>query len=132
MKETVHFAIVLVSLFAAAFAVFAGTETAGALDGKSFTVTMTEQGGEEQPDTLIFADGTFDSVACREYGFGAAPYQAEKKGDAWTFSAETRSEEEGVARWKGTVTGETVEGTMEWLKPGQDAIRYEFSGSLES
>jgi len=125
-----RFAIVFALLFVTA-AGHVGAGAAGALDGKSFEVKV-EQGGDEQTDTLIFAEGTFDSVECRQYGFSAVPYQAEKKGDRWLFSAEAHSEKEGVARWKGTVIGDSVSGTMEWIKAGQETIHYEFSGKLGS
>jgi len=110
----------------------AGVVCAGGLDGKTFEVSIAEAGGEAGPDTLIFKDGMFDSVECRQYGFGPAAYEAAKEGDGWGFSVSTSSEKEGVAHWKGTVSGDSISGTMEWVKPGQDAITYEFSGKLKS
>lgn len=113
-------------------AVLAIPASAGGLDGKTFTVTSTDPSGETSDDTLVFADGTFDSLACHEWGFGKGPYTVEKSDDGWTFSAVTTSETEGEAHWHGTVSGDAISGTMTWSKPGQDPIVYEFSGTLGS
>jgi hypothetical protein len=41
-----------------------------------------------------------------------------------TFEATTTSAKEGKIVWKGTVRGETLEGTLVWSKPGQKDIEY--------
>lgn len=106
-------------------------DPAGALDGRRFAVEVTD-GHETLPDTLIFENGTFDSVECRQYGFGAVEYHATKKGDSWTFSAQATSEKEGVARWEGIVDGDSISGSMVWSKAGQDPVRYEYEGKAGS
>lgn len=132
MRGTLRFEVLLVFVAALCLAAVAfADEMAGELDGSSFEVQVT--GGDDSwSDTLLFANGTFDSVECRQYGFGAVQYDVEKKGDSWTFSAEASSEKEGVTHWKGTVSGNSISGTMEWTKPGQDPVVYEFSGASKS
>jgi len=127
MRKNSVFACTIVML-----AVFAGIASAGDLDGKTFVASVADPNGEAMDDTLTFADGMFDSVACHEWGFGKGAYTVEKTDHGWTFTAATSSETEGEARWKGTVSGDTISGTMEWAKPGQDPVVYEFSGKLQS
>jgi hypothetical protein len=108
---------------------------AAPFDGKSYEIKLVEVGsGKEQTDRLIFEGGTFDSVECRQYGFAKVPYEAsqdDEDDEVWTFHAEARSEKEGLARWKGVVSGDRLKGTMEWIKDGQEPIRYEFRGSVK-
>lgn len=101
----------------------------GALDGSVFTVSMAEQGGEAQADTLTFADGTFHSSACDQYGFAAAAYETTDADGAISFEATATSATEGENRWTGTVSGDAIRGTLVWSKAGQDPITYEFSGT---
>ncbi len=106
----------------------------GPLDGKTFDITFVDQGtGEGTADTLIFVNGTFDSVEFRKYGFGKTPYEATREPEAedWTFTAEAVSPEEGMTTWVGTVRGVTIEGTMEWAKTAQDPVHYEFQSVLK-
>lgn len=103
----------------------------GALDGKTFTGTMGETGKEGDKDELVFKDGEFTSVACQEYGFGAAPYTATVSGDATTFEADTVSEKEGKMHWTGTLKGSELTGTAVWTKEGQAPIEYWFKTTLE-
>ncbi len=95
------------------------------LDGRTYIGHVGEKGktqGDE--DTLRFADGKFHSSACDGYGFTAAPYTAEQRGDTVTFTAETVSEKEGRMRWSGTIRTYQLEGTAVWTKPGQTPIEY--------
>lgn len=96
----------------------------GALDGKTFTGTMGETGKAGDKEELVFKDGQFTSVACQEYGFGAAPYTAMVSGDTTTFEADTVSEKEGKMHWTGTLKGTELTGTAVWTKDGQAPIEY--------
>jgi hypothetical protein len=103
----------------------------GALDGKTFSVSVWEPGNDEpSDDTLVFTDGTFRSQACDEYGFEATPYETGEGDEGITFTADAMSAEEGTNHWQGVVDADRVEGTFTWTKPGQDAIEYRFEGEL--
>lgn len=132
MRPIVRPLALLFTLSLAPVVFLATEETAGPLDGKTFEVMVIDQSsGEETADTLLFANGTFDSVACRQYGFGKAPYEATQEGETWTFTAEAVSPEEGTTTWVGTISGDAIEGTMEWAKSGQNPMHYEFAGALK-
>lgn len=101
----------------------------GALDGRSFHGTTAARGQETgEADTLVFADGTFRSLGCDEYGFAAAPYSAEEEDGTIHFEAEAVSETEGTISWQGVVTGDAVRATFLWTKEGQEPIEYLFEG----
>ena len=102
------------------------------LDGKTFVVDFSEKGKTESTkDTLVFADGTFRSVGCDQYGFAAAPYTATAEGESVGFTASANSDTEGEMDWTGTVSGDTIEGEVTWAKEGQDPIDYEYTGTLQ-
>jgi hypothetical protein len=105
---------------------------AGALEGKTFDVVLTEEGKESgDKDQLIFKDQKFESVGCRQYGFGPVAYTTESAdGGATAFQATTSSATEGTIEWRGTAEGDRVEGHMLWKKQGQNDIAYSFSGTL--
>ncbi len=108
----------------------AEAEQTGALDGKTFEVTIREPSGKEETDRLIFADGTFDSPACHEWGFSAVPYQTYTEDGSLHFTAEMTSDEEGTIEWEGVVDGDEISGSYDWMKEGQDTITYSFSGTI--
>jgi hypothetical protein len=101
---------------------------AGPLDGKSYLGTITEKGkAKSDSDAFQFANGKFHSNGCDPYGFRPSAYKAKQTGDDWTFTSECTSPKEGSMSWKGTVSGDTLEGTVVWTKPGQQPIEYTFS-----
>lgn len=106
----------------------------GKLEGKTFTVNLIEPGKSPVTDSLIFRSGSFKSVACRTYGFGMGKYTTKESNNAITFNAKTLSSSEGTMLWKGSVRGNQVQGTVEWLKKNQaKPVEMTFSGSaLES
>jgi hypothetical protein len=105
---------------------------AGALDGKSFTGAMMEKGKTKaDKDTFTFKDGKFRSTACDAYGFTETAYTATSKDGATTFEATAQSPKEGTMKWKGTVMGDSVEGTAVWTKAGQADTQYTFKGTLK-
>ncbi len=125
--------LTVIAALALAASALAGPQVAGALlDGKTFEIRLVEQDkSEPQRDSLIFAEGTFDSTGCRQYGFARTPYTVERKGEAWHFAAEAKSEKEGTNRWKGIVSGNHIAGTLVWSKPGQATINYTFTGEIK-
>ena len=103
-----------------------------ALDGQTFVGEVGEKGKTEgNRDNLIFKDGKFRSTACDPYGFGESTYTATVTGDATTFEAQTISPTDGTMQWKGTVKGNTVEGTATWLKPGKAPVEHWVKAELK-
>jgi len=108
-----------------------GLQAAGLLDGKTFAGETGEKGKTSgDKETFVFQDGRFDPLACHKYGFSGAPYTAKAEGDTVHFQSETHSEKEGTMRWKGTVRGNGIAGTVGWTKAGQAPIEYWFRGEL--
>ena len=53
---------------------------------------------------------------CRRFNFGEAPYWVREENGRIHFLAELTSPTDGTMVWKGTVRGDTLEGTMRWIK----------------
>ena len=112
--------------------VAAALAQAGALDGKTFSGTMTEKGkAKGSNDTFTFKEGKFRSTACDPYGFTETTYSATAKDGATSFQATAESPKEGTMKWKGTVRGDRIEGTAVWMKKGQGDMSYTFQGELQ-
>jgi hypothetical protein len=125
-----------IGVFLAAALVLAGTPpdppAAGTLDGKTFAGETVEKGKSKGgKDEFVFKGGKFRSTACDAYGFLEASYAAAANASSTTFSAETHSPKEGTMVWKGTVSGDTIDGTAVWTKKGQADITYTFHGTLK-
>jgi hypothetical protein len=106
------------------------SQQAGLLDGKTYQVELQGKDGEDISDTLIFQRGTFDSTACRQYGFSAVPYQATRQDDgSIKFQALAKSGE-ASNQWNGVVKGDSIEGTVSMKKPGGEACDCSFKGSV--
>ncbi len=104
----------------------------GPLDGKTFAGEMTKKGeAKGDQDTFVFKDGKFRSTACDAYGFTETAYTAAVSDIATTFEAVAMSPKEGTMKWKGTVKGDSVEGTAVWTKNGQADMHYTFKGTLK-
>ncbi len=103
----------------------------GKLDGKLFLVILTQPGQAPQKDSLIFGSGTFRSTACHTYGFDRGRYSTKESGLALTFTSKTQSAKEGIMLWKGSLRGNQVQGTVEWIKKDQSKpVEMTFSGSV--
>jgi hypothetical protein len=109
----------------------------GSLDGMTFEVTLVKPDGTEQgPDTLIFRDGTFDSVACHAYNFGKSSYTAVPEAAAaqqgsraaMTFESTAKSDTDGMNVWKGKVMGRAISGTLTWTDAKGKVTVLTFSG----
>lgn len=104
--------------------------TAALLDGRSFAGRLGEKGKSRgDADSFVFRNGEFRSTACDAYGFGASPYRASRQGGDVTFEATTRSAREGTMEWKGTISGDKVNGTILWTRTGKAPVEYWFSGT---
>jgi hypothetical protein len=105
---------------------------AGALDGKTFTAQVGEKGKDKgDAEDIIFKDGMFRSTGCDQYGFTEAAYTATAAGETITWESTSTSPKEGKMHWKGTVKGDTIEGSAHWVKAGQKPIEYWVKGSLK-
>jgi hypothetical protein len=92
------------------------------LDGRRFDGIVLEAGRTAgDADSLIFAGGRFRSTACDRYGYGDGAYVASRDGDRIVFEAETESARYGRLRWRGTVTGARLDGTLTMLRDGAPA-----------
>ena len=119
----------MMAVFAGALAIGSVALAKGAaLDGKKFSVDSGEKGkpADKAVETLTFKDGKFHSLACDQYGFGDGAYTTTKAAAGTAWEADTTSAKEGKIHWKGTVTGDAVEGTFVWTKAGQAPIEYWF------
>ena len=102
----------------------------GALDGKTFTGKLGEKGKKGDKDEFIFKEGTFESKACEEFGFGSAPYTTTASGHTTTFKAETSNDKGGKMQWEGTVTGILISGTTTLYEEGKTPVEYWFKGKM--
>jgi hypothetical protein len=117
--KTNHVATILVSASIALGACGGATPTAKApaasaapLDGQEYAVTLAFPDEAPMKDTLRFQGGRFESTACTAVGFPQwSDYRAETAPGAIAFAALTRSADGTTMDWKGTVTGETFEGS---------------------
>lgn len=101
------------------------------LDGATFVGTTTEKGKTKgDPDQLVFKDGKFRSTACDAYGFTEIPYTAAVSDVDTRFEATATSPKEGTMKWKGTVKGNLLDATADWIKKGQADMHYTFKGML--
>jgi len=86
--------------------------SAAPLDGNAYEVTLAFPGEAPVQDTLRFQAGRFESTACTAVGFPQwSDYHAQVDAGAVAFAAVTRSADGTTMDWKGTVTGQAVEGT---------------------
>jgi hypothetical protein len=89
-----------------------------------------QAGEREFEDVLIFTRGqTFESEACRKFGFKPCEYEYDARGVGITrWSAKPQSESSGHTHWQGTVSGNEIQGEMTWTKPDNAELRYSFQG----
>ena len=93
--------------------------TLQALEGRRFHGIVLEAGKTAgDADTLIFEGGRFRSTACDRYGYGDGAYTCRAAGDAIAFEVETASAKYGELRWRGTVSGKRLDGTLVMVRDG--------------
>jgi hypothetical protein len=119
-------------VFALFLAAAIPARAAGVLDGKTFVADTGEQGKKaDSKDEVSFRDGNLRSKACDSYGFGDGAYTTMNHGGATMFHAKTESAKEGTIEWGGMVSGDSIDATFVWTKPGQKAITYWIKGTLK-
>ena len=105
-------------------------ENKASLDGRTFVGQLGPAGKSKgDADNFVFVDGQFRSTACDAYGFGAAAYRATRVGGDLSFESTTESRKEGTMAWKGTVSGNSVSGTVVWTRAGKAPVEYWFKGT---
>jgi hypothetical protein len=106
----------------------------GILDGKKFVGPTGEKGKKaHHKDVLSFDNGMFTSSACIPYGFKEAPYTTSIKGDTILFQAKTTSPKHGKIVWEGTINGNALDATYNWIKKRwlwTISMEYWFKGTL--
>jgi len=85
----------------------------GVLDGKTYVGDLGLMGAApSMRETITFKDGYFHSSACDQYHFKDGAYLAVESAGATNFMVITHNREHSTIVWKGTVKGDTLEGTM--------------------
>jgi hypothetical protein len=85
---------------------------------------------KESDDTLVFTPTT---VAAEKFnaahGFKPASYEQDSRriGPA-TFNAEAKSDTAGTAKWAGTMTASTIQGTLKWTKKDGTELTFTYTG----
>jgi hypothetical protein len=125
----------LTTILAAFFAVsIAATvySAQGPLDGKTFVGETGEKGKtKSDKENFVFANGTFDPLACHKYGFSMTTYTAQPGGDAVTFVADHSNKKGDRMRWEGTMKGESLKGVMTYWQGKKAPREYWFKGVLQ-
>ena len=103
----------------------------GALDGKSYEVTLSIAGEQPQKDTLVFNGGKFESTACTGFGFPRwTEYTASGDPGAIAFHVVTHHPSGGSIDWNGVVHRDSIEGKGARTMNGKTDLET-FSGSLK-
>jgi len=131
-----------ISILCAALLVLGLTQFAHAKDpfeGTTWTVTLTPdddaRGAGERPfdDTLIFKGSKFSSEHFKAKGFDAIEFDSDTtRGPVATFTANTKSEKNGTAKWTGSTTGPTISGDLVWTKADGSVVNYSFTGEKKN
>ena len=99
----------------AAFAADVPSRGHDPLDGLQFKGMTGEKGkGDHHADTITFKNGMFRSLDCENWGFGAASYTVEQKGDVLHFQSVLRSPKRGRLEWIGKVVDGKATATFRW------------------
>ena len=103
----------------------------GALDGKSYEVTLSVAGEQPQKDTLVFNGGKFESTACTGFGFPQwTEYTASGDPSAIAFHVVTHHPSGDSIDWNGIVRSDSIEGKGAHTMNGKTDFET-FSGSLK-
>jgi hypothetical protein len=100
----------------------------GALDGKSYEVTLSLAGEQPRKDTLVFNGGKFESTACTGFGFPQwTEYTTSGDPSAVAFHVVTHHPSGDSIDWNGIVRGDSIEGKGAHMMNGKTDVET-FSG----
>jgi hypothetical protein len=88
-------------------------------------------GAKEFDDVLIFKGGKFTATEWfAKLGFEPVDYNEEMSpgGFTATFTAEPKSEKEGAAKWRGTISVGEMTGELTWTKKDGTVLNHLFKG----
>jgi hypothetical protein len=96
------------------------------LDGRSYEVTLEIPDSSPVKDTLIFANGKFQSTACTSLGFPQwSDYTAQPDTGAVAFHALAKHSSGTTMDWNGKIEGDLVSGMANRTRNGKtDVIRF--------
>ena len=102
------------------------------LEGKQYSITLTTNGKDENPEILSFKNNLVESSACGQYCFMASPYTCNPATDgSLAIGTVMTSEKEGRMDWQIRATEGKVSGSVLWVKAGQADIAYTFEGMIK-
>jgi hypothetical protein len=102
------------------------------IDGKTYTGTLTKKGETQgDPDDFVFKDGTFISTACAGFGFKPAAYAVTQNGKSLQFTALNETDNGVKMQWKGTIEGDRLDATADWLRPDQPVVQFHAKASIK-
>jgi hypothetical protein len=103
-----------------------------AIDGKTYTGTLTKQGETQgDPDEFVFKDGKFISTACAGFGFKPASYAITQDGKRMQFSATSETDNGVRMQWKGTIVDDHLEATAQWQRPQQQTVEFRAQANVK-
>lgn len=136
-KMYIPFALLILSGSGA----FAQTKQKDALDGKTFTVDVTEEkegksGTKTITDEFFFKSSKFKAKIASDNGFTNNIYEATQDTMAADkpieFSIETKdAETQERFSCEGVVKGNQIEGTAYYIRKGKTKMTYTFTGQLK-
>jgi hypothetical protein len=110
-------------------------QKSNSLNGKKFSITL-KPSGDERPgrtwtkDVLSFIDNKLVSKEMSEEKFPPFEYTFTNENGIIRFTASGKNPYVSSIEWKGTVSGDSIQGEAIWTNASGPEI-YEFSSSLE-
>jgi hypothetical protein len=108
-------------------------------EGTTWHITVTPdddaRGAGERPfdDTLIFKGSKFSSDYFKAKGFDPIEFDSDtRRGPLAAFTANTKSDKNGTAKWTGTTTGPNITGDLVWTKADGTVLNYSFTGDKKN
>ena len=102
------------------------------LDGKTFVGEMGKKGEQKgQAEDVIFTDGKMRSSMCNRFGYSDGTYTATVSKDTVAFETQLTHPTDGMQKWKGTVSGDTLEAISTSFEPGKAPVEYWVKGQLK-
>ncbi len=107
------------AVVAAALAVPVLAGIPGALDGKSFAVTIQQADVQDVPDTYTFRNGLVESALCVKQGYPAGPYTTTVAGEKTIVTGELKNDQGDSRTVHATVVGLLMDGTVDVNEGGK-------------